>query len=339
MKTHVTSSPIPDGNSGGRITRHRALPTSSLGDKHREAFRQAMVNVLSTDIAVTTFAEIIHGLPLFDTANDTYYRIYWPSQPLVRESRRLSTYVLEKARRLANFDTRELLNTYQITAPGSKAFQTRLVELTAVTVHQLAVSLFKSGPCRSKEGELGGWRMPQEVLDTYGDHLPTAFVHMWYLDFDQYPEGVADAVGYWAESRIFGGVVLFDRRKIGPKGKGGPDAIYLHADRRDVMYRIYKLLDRQRQQLVQFLLAKGTPSQEECPIPVLGDINNRQRVDPEEPLEETGIYRDLWERRPRQYADCRTKDVVDIFNYLSVEDWEEAHSRGYDLLDIDMRRC
>lgn len=40
---------------------------------------------------------------------------------------------------------------------------------------------------------------------------PTLFQHRFYRDYDQYPEGVADGVGYWAEARIFGGVVLFDR--------------------------------------------------------------------------------------------------------------------------------
>ena len=40
---------------------------------------------------------------------------------------------------------------------------------------------------------------------------PTVFFHAAYDAVDQYPRGVADMVGYWAESRLFGGVVLFDR--------------------------------------------------------------------------------------------------------------------------------
>ena len=46
----------------------------------------------------------------------------------------------------------------------------------------------------------------------HGKPPPTYFSHKWYQDYDQYPDGVADGIGYWAESRIFGGVVLFDRR-------------------------------------------------------------------------------------------------------------------------------
>lgn len=40
---------------------------------------------------------------------------------------------------------------------------------------------------------------------------PTAFSFGSYIAIEQYPNGVADAVGYWAEARIFGGVVVFDR--------------------------------------------------------------------------------------------------------------------------------
>lgn len=40
---------------------------------------------------------------------------------------------------------------------------------------------------------------------------PTAFSNRIYVAIEQYPNGVADAVGYWAEARIFGGVVVFNR--------------------------------------------------------------------------------------------------------------------------------
>lgn len=40
---------------------------------------------------------------------------------------------------------------------------------------------------------------------------PAEFFHMFYMDWEHYPCGVADVVGYWAEYQLFGGVVLFDR--------------------------------------------------------------------------------------------------------------------------------
>jgi hypothetical protein len=44
---------------------------------------------------------------------------------------------------------------------------------------------------------------------------PTPFYHHSYLCHTQYPCGVADIVGYWAEAKLFGGVVLFDRGESG----------------------------------------------------------------------------------------------------------------------------
>jgi hypothetical protein len=79
----------------------------------------------------------------------------------------------------------------------------------------------------------------------------TLFYHAWYRDPIQYPEGVADMAGYWAENRVLGGVVLFDReeaRKIG----AGPDAVYIHPDRDKVTYRICLLTDAQKKALVNF---------------------------------------------------------------------------------------
>jgi hypothetical protein len=40
---------------------------------------------------------------------------------------------------------------------------------------------------------------------------PTLFWTGAYMDWLQYPNGLADMAGYWAETRVFGGVVLFDR--------------------------------------------------------------------------------------------------------------------------------
>jgi hypothetical protein len=98
-----------------------------------------------------------------------------------------------------------------------------------------------------------------------------------------------------------------------------------------VTYRIYRLLGNQKQQLLQFLISDATPPPV-CPLPILGDLNNHQRIDPEEPIETTGIYRDKWERRPpsEDYGDQRLKDVIDLFNYVSREEWARAKMRAMD---------
>jgi hypothetical protein len=40
------------------------------------------------------------------------------------------------------------------------------------------------------------------------------------MEHAQYPEGIADMVGYWAKDRILGGVVLFDRGESGNEVSG-----------------------------------------------------------------------------------------------------------------------
>jgi hypothetical protein len=104
----------------------------------------------------------------------------------------------------------------------------------------------------------------------------------------------------------------------------------VHADRARVIYRICRLLDRQIEEFIEFLLSETTPPPH-CPLPILPSQENRQRVDPELRIEKTGIYRDLWERRlrPLQDTDMRIKDVVDLFNYVSKEDYREAKQRAF----------
>lgn len=41
------------------------------------------------------------------------------------------------------------------------------------------------------------------------------FFSCWYLYYGDYPFGTSDMAGYWAEDRIFGGVVLFERGESG----------------------------------------------------------------------------------------------------------------------------
>ena len=39
--------------------------------------------------------------------------------------------------------------------------------------------------------------------------------HDHYMRLEDYPFGLLDVVGYWAETQLFGGVVLFDRGDSG----------------------------------------------------------------------------------------------------------------------------
>lgn len=90
-----------------------------------------------------------------------------------------------------------------------------LIELIAVAVHTTAAQLFK---------EVKGGLHPNEEYppDEFYEESrflrrkkPTPFSLWRYDDPQQYPDGVADVAGYWAEDQILGGIVLFDRGESG----------------------------------------------------------------------------------------------------------------------------
>ena len=63
---------------------------------------------------------------------------------------------------------------------------------------------------------------PQEPIQTDYDFLLyennpfyVEFYHTDYKEYERYPFGLLNVVGYWAETQFFGGVLLFDRGESG----------------------------------------------------------------------------------------------------------------------------
>ena len=219
------------------------------------------------------------------------------------------------------------MSDFRAASPGSRAFKARLVELTAVAIHEIAVELFNLNlRVGNHEGDhMATWvpRMDDDFWKFYDEFWPTLFRHAWYKDYDQYPSSIADGVGFWAEARILGGVVLFDRR--GPEGD--PDSVWFHSNNRDVTYRLYQLREDQRLQLLDFLNSE-TPDLKL--LPIHGDRSNEIREDPEEAVEAIGIYRHRWERRPLApgVRDGRLTDVFRRFQYPRRSDFDRAGQRA-----------
>ncbi|KAM5346982.1 hypothetical protein ACJ41O_009987 [Fusarium nematophilum] len=74
------------------------------------------------------------------------------------------------------------------------------------------------------------------------------------------------------------------------------------------------------------------PPETRSPLPIVGDDRNRNRVDTEEPIEATGIYRDRWERRERPPAlsDERLRDVWDDLDFPTQTDKSAANQHARD---------
>ncbi len=85
----------------------------------------------------------------------------------------------------------------------------RLLEITAASLNTLAgticaffhpdMNIMPSKPPR-------GYRPPVHPTDRFYVDF-----HDCYVQFEDYPFGLLDVIGYWAETQLFGGVLLIDR--------------------------------------------------------------------------------------------------------------------------------
>lgn len=103
-----------------------------------------------------------------------------------------------------------MLEQFQATDPSSDQFNLRLIETTAVAIHEIAVLASEYKPKSHDEDEIRSvtlWKTPpiviggsdyHEILPHLPPH-PTLFFHYQYLNHENFPAGLADAAGYWAE--------------------------------------------------------------------------------------------------------------------------------------------
>ncbi|KAF4342643.1 hypothetical protein FBEOM_3416 [Fusarium beomiforme] len=318
----------------------RLLAIDVLDDSHQDAVAHGVKRILDTHISEITYAQIIDGLPLSDVADDSSDGGLPSGHPIYKVHNDLCPSILDRTREfrhnfnagILKFDSR-LLFLFQAASPGSRSFNTRLIEIVASSIHQIARILFQVNDSSHKDEGIIEWAPPKSDEIYWrccpDGPPPTVFYHPWYMSYQKYPHGVADMVGYWAEARIIGGVVLFDRRQVIPGFNVDPDAIYLHPNRANLAYRICKLLDDQKQNLLDFLTSSSLPPN---PLPILVNEYNEYRIDPEESTEDTGIYRDVWDRSelPPYATDERLRDVWDRLNFPTRKDKGDASKRAHE---------
>ncbi|KAK3997444.1 hypothetical protein QBC44DRAFT_354930 [Cladorrhinum sp. PSN332] len=299
-----------------------------LDDEHRQVFQTALTRVLAADLAESTYAEILDGLPTQTAWLETNHREPDDHPVFTLKHDSLSPRVLEKirnfrqtfdpvqltfsstvispisyisARSAANTFTQVLKDFLQATQ-GTKQFELRLIELLAVACHQIAVYLWNLDDGPHKHQEYEEWRDSaqdrplSDPSNWYRPYIaPVPFYHRRYVDFDQYPNGIADIVGYWAEARIFGGVVVFNRGDSGTECK----ELYLHGHGRIGPKTLYPPTNQQYDALIHFLLAdQASEAPTPCPIPILATDQNRWRYSAEDAMIKFNIFRDWYERKP-----------------------------------------
>ncbi|KAK4457230.1 hypothetical protein QBC42DRAFT_213158 [Cladorrhinum samala] len=300
-----------------------------LAPDHYQALDRAIRNVLATDLALTSVAELLDGLPLLGTLSETNYTFVHRLHP-IRKHKDLCDGALDQAAAFRDafdptvlqFDS-SVMQAFQNAEPGSREFKMRLVELVAIAVHHAAVLLHQLKPKLHTDAEIHSitWWRPEprwEAVGTKGrkvlvpttDPKPTWFFHPFYMDHEQYPHGLADVAAYWAEDRIFGGIVLFDRGQSGTECND----VYFHSARLETTDRIWRLLDSQFDDLISYLLSEsGSPRHP--PFPIQASRHNRHRFDDWDAIAMHHIFRDPWERKFPLTKPNNGRDVITECDY------------------------
>lgn len=87
----------------------KATIGSALAGDHAATFSRAILNILSTDIAEETYAQIIDGLPIARVAMESATDPLPNNHPILDQHKELCAGVLEKTREFRNgFDPRTL---------------------------------------------------------------------------------------------------------------------------------------------------------------------------------------------------------------------------------------
>ncbi|KAK3339790.1 hypothetical protein B0T25DRAFT_626566 [Lasiosphaeria hispida] len=177
------------------------IPIDKLNAAHRDVLIRAINNVLATENAIFTYAQIIDGLPVADVAWDRRNLGLWGDHPLEGHEE-LCAGAFDKAREVCpQWDPAMLFDPRP---PGTKIFDIRLIEMVAVALHQFG-GLLHQIEFRMRQGEIEymiNWTMPKpdyegEFWEAFKP-LPSIFNNPYYSDWKTYPEGVAGMFGYWA---------------------------------------------------------------------------------------------------------------------------------------------
>ncbi|KAK3942857.1 hypothetical protein QBC46DRAFT_457253 [Diplogelasinospora grovesii] len=304
---------------------------------HLHAFRRALTNVLSTEVADFTFAQIIDGLPTCASFWEFHY-LHWVDHP-VQTHEAVWDGAWKKLHTMkATFDPLSLkfapntLQAFQEATPGSRAFHLRLIEMLAVSVHQIAAYIFDQRDDHANRNKqyYDAWVTEQQRQNagdkesgyyTYTEP-PVVFYHPCYCDYEQYPRGIFDVVGYWAEAKIFGGVLLFDRGESETECK----ELWIHTGKRSPR-TLFPPTPDQFQRFVDFLQSEksGSGTASSCPLPIRPTKHNRPRWFHYHASKYFHIFRDKYDSRHPEFFLWPERPSITDFPEMADHAWWTVH--------------
>ncbi|OJJ46420.1 hypothetical protein ASPZODRAFT_16186 [Penicilliopsis zonata CBS 506.65] len=291
----------------------------SLDTDHLTPLRVSLDRILSTKLAEITFAQIVDGIPIEQT--DTRWLFGYdpnisgrqaPSDSALEEVVKWRSQFQVESLEIAS----DMVQGYQKTVKGTREFHLYLIGMIAVSLHTAASLLFtytNNPPYKRPQPQsfdlfpipgIPGFSDSQEMPPMSLPEDPTYLFHVDYTLHKQYPMGVADMVGYWAEYRVLGGVVLFDwkSQEIGD--------VYFHPS---AGFRVFRLSEVQMEQFISFCLGDNSPS----PFPMTAE-RQALRIYRDDTFD-LHIFRAKYERnRPDETLTQQLQDVHSPASHLQA---------------------
>ena len=181
-----------------------------------ELLERSLNSILQLAVAEETFAQIIDGKPTRPSYERNYFTLFDPSV-----SERLcptDSSVREWAQIKENLGLQslkldvKLVQAFQDAQEQSRLEDLRLLEMVAASLHFLAGAIYAS---RHPDTDLMPPLNPDHRPFLRTSHFWVDFYHKAFKSYEKYPFGLLNVVGYWAETQILGGVLLFERGSSG----------------------------------------------------------------------------------------------------------------------------
>ncbi|KAK2731566.1 hypothetical protein FQN57_003291 [Myotisia sp. PD_48] len=246
---------------------------ADIDQEKARVLKHVISSILHNEITRDIFAQVIDGLPI----NRTYEfvttgRSDLDSRTVVSEQAKLSSQQFcDSSEMLDNLILNaKIAQQLQASQLYSAAFNMHLLELAALIIHDMAGNLFTTF---HPNGE------PGEDMKVSGKKDGVSLSTGYFARNSEFPRGSADSVGYWAETHIFGGVVMFDR---GPnEGARNCNGAYIHPPK----------FDNRMFQLTELQLLRFSQGGDKLNLPFVHEPGARQ-VDRYEAFSELNIHRD-----------------------------------------------
>ncbi|KAL1954723.1 hypothetical protein VTO42DRAFT_776 [Malbranchea cinnamomea] len=261
------------------------VPSRGVGEVRCQAIGQILLEILYSKRVEVVFAQIIDGTPVRDPSHGGSPQVHRTNQPTaesISRFRAMRDYILTTQVQFLEVEA-NLSSVFRAVSLRSPTYERCLVVAVAAEVHKIAADLYARF---HPDTEPHVYLEPEEVTR----QVP---FYMWpYILKHQYPRGLYNVVGFWAEWQIFGGVVLLDNSREPFQVAPGCADVYIHASGRS--REVFPLTYEQLRHFSELQNLRAASLVDQL-LPFIPDPDV-VKLQPRHPDTFRTVYREEWEK-------------------------------------------